>query len=154
MNPLRSLLTTAVAVSLALPACASETTAPEPEAVGQSHEALITCKVTNTCCASTAAGFLPWDLTDPFQVQLSAWGCTRPRLYQPYQTTNAWWYYAQCTDAASRIETFLAGHPVYQAAPYLAVTSTTLDKVCVMAPPAGSVDVLWDPTCPTCKLVK
>jgi hypothetical protein len=137
-----------------LPACAAETSSSD-EVVAQSHEALalpVVCKVTNTCCVSSSTSIIQWDLTDPFQAQLSAWGCTKPRLYQPYQTVNGWWYYAQCTDPSQRIEAFLASKPTYLAAPWSATISTTLDTACVTKPPSGSVDVVWDPTCSTCKL--
>ncbi len=156
MPKLGSLVVSAVAFALwaSLPGCSAETSAGEPENVRQSQEAVMTivCKITNTCCASTATGVLPWDLTNPLEAQLSAWSCTRPRLYQPNQAANAWWYYSQCTDANHRVESLLAANPQYVAAPYLATVSTTLDKACVSTPPAGSVDVLWDPTCPTCLL--
>ena len=154
MNPIRNALSFSVlaAVALSSQACSSAATDSGPEAVGQAEEAVTMCKMTLTCCVTISTNPTPWDLTSPFEAQLAAWKCTSPRLYQPNQATNAWWYWSQCTDPSQRVEAYLASHPVYQAAPYLAVTSTTLDKACVTTPPAGSVDVLWDPTCSTCRL--
>jgi hypothetical protein len=156
MTPTRYAVTSAVLAALALSAqaCSSAPIDAEQESVGQSQQAMTMCKMTLTCCVTIATNPTPWDLTNPFEAQLAAWKCTNPRLYQPNQATNAWWYWSQCTDPSQRVEGFLASHPEYQAAPYLAVTSTTLDKACVATPPAGSVDVLWDPTCPTCRLAK
>jgi len=94
---------------------------------------------------------LAWT-TDPFQVQLKAWGCSQPKLYSPNSTENAWWYWSFCPDPNKQIETFLASHPTYTQAPYDAIVTTTLNTKCAPPPPTGDVDVLWDPTCTTCRV--
>jgi hypothetical protein len=146
-----------ICIGVAAQACSAgpPTDPQEHEVVAQSGEALTTvlCIKTLTCCVSAALAPLAWDTTDPFDNQLAAWGCSKPRLYAPNQATNAWWYWSVCTDPNKRVESFLTANAQFTAAPYLASTSTSLDLLCVPPPPSGSVDVLWDPTCTTCRVI-
>jgi len=131
---------------LALAACSSQApSSGESEGVGQSEEALNVCVL--GCCIGTAQAWT----SDPFEAQLKAWGCTQPKAYTPNQSTGAWWMWSQCADPNQRVESFLASHPAYVATPYQAVVTTKLNPLCALPPPSGSVDVLWDPTCTTCK---
>ena len=156
MHRLRSIVTVflALAVGVSSQACSSSPS-DDHEDVAQSSEPLtVICPQLLGCCVTTSITPLAWDMTSHLESQLSAWGCSKPRLYQPSQQPNAWWYWSQCSDPGQRVESFLASHPEVRAAPYLAVTSRSLDILCVPIPLPGTIDVLWDPTCSTCKLIK
>lgn len=154
--PLSLRLAPAAVVALILGASAVGCSAAPAgdERTAESEQAITsvtTCPTNSTCCYGSAMAF---NLSDPFQAQLSSWGCTLPRLYQPNDATapNAWWYLSQCSDPNGRVEGFIANNSKYQKSPYYATTSTTLNKYCVAPPAPGYVDVVWDPTCSTCRV--
>jgi hypothetical protein len=132
-------------VALALPACSSSPAPGDTESVGSSAEPLVVCNKQGCCVGSSLA----FDTSDPLQAQLAAWGCTSPKLYSADQASNAWWYYSQCPDPNQTVEKFLSTHASLTAAPDSATVLTA--PMCAPTPPKGSVDVLFDPTCPTCR---
>ncbi len=140
--------------AVALSACsAPASSSSSSESVAQTHEDLtLACPTSLACCVSGSVALSSWDLTDPLQAQLAAWGCTKPRLYAPAQSANQWWYLSTCSDTSGKVAAFLANNPKYQKAPYLAYTATQLDPQCVQGAPQGSTYVLWDPTCSTCRV--
>jgi hypothetical protein len=129
--------------------CSSDPSTGEGE-VGQTTQALkmTKCSSKTGCCKGGEQAF---DTSDPFEAQLFSWGCSLPVVYSPNPSMNAYWFYSVCTDPGRRVESFLSAHPTYQQSPYSAQVTTSLNPDCAPAPPAGSVDVVWDPTCSTCR---
>jgi hypothetical protein len=140
--------------AIVVTAC-SDPASSQPESVAVTHEDLtVVCLTSIACCESGSVALSKWDTADPFQAQLASWGCSKPRLYAPSWSANQWWYVSTCSDDGQRVQTFLASHPVYQQAPYLAYTATKLDPQCVQGAPQGNTYVLWDPTCSTCSRIQ
>ncbi len=125
----------------------------EEQSASQVAESLGTCDPSKSCCVTT------FDMTDAFQAQLSAWGCTKPTVLSPNVSTGKYWFWSRCLDTGNRVETYLSAHPSYGNAPYSARAThdmTTLnmnirDLGCTSKAPSGYVDALWDPTCSTCR---
>src|SRR5882724_3212743 len=95
-------------------ACGAPSPPEEETTVARVTESLGTCDPAKSCCATT------FDLTDPFQAQLSAWSCTKPMVLSPNYANGKWWFWSRCLDTSSRVESFLAAHPTYALAPYSA----------------------------------
>jgi hypothetical protein len=138
----------AACIGGALIACGSDPGSSPDERVAETSQAATVCPKGIACCVGSPVAL---STTDPFQEQLTAWGCTMVKPYTPNQSENAWWFVADCTDPGARIESFLKSNPKYTAAPYYASVSTSLAQPCAPPPATGSVHVLWDPTCATCK---
>jgi hypothetical protein len=141
------------AASLALVAAACSAAPPsETDETGETSQAvsgtIATCSTPLACCVGSPGSFTT---SDPFEAQLAAWGCSSPKLYEPVYTNNAYWFWTVCSDPNKRVENFLAANTKFLKSPYYAVVNPATNTACAPTAPPGSVNVLWDPTCSTCR---
>ena len=144
----RSIVSSFVLALGAVACSAASPTEPESGQVGQVAESLTTCSSQHACCVGAS---LTFDQSDPFQAQLASWHCTPPRAYEPAQTTGQYWFWTICTDQNQRVESWLAANSKYKGAPWSAQINAPSNAECVPAPQGGAVNVLYDPTCSTCR---
>ena len=146
--PSRTRFIVASFMTLGALACSAADPTTESD-TAQTSEAVTTCSSQFTCCVGASQTF---DTTDPFQAQLSAWHCSPPRVYQPNQASpGTYWFWTLCQDSNQRVESYLAANPKYTSSPWYAVVNPQTPAQCVPVPAAGVVNVLYDPTCSTCK---
>jgi hypothetical protein len=132
-----SALTTALVIGCgAAPDGTSEETGSEESAV-----------FVGTC---GAGGTRAWNLSDPFESQMAAFGCTKPVAYDT--STGGFMMDTECPSSAalnSLIKTYST------VAPYDTTTSTVyVNAGCYVYPPAwyvGKTIVDFDPNCSTCR---